>query len=108
MHREPNVAPANQRRTIPAKIRFWRAPMRHEAGEHENFFIAKNRDSESAQRAFGRHQWVATTSNAYRSHNARITKMAAAQAFSAILTMGDVGFVRVFRVVARMCRCLVE
>jgi hypothetical protein len=37
---------------ILAKIRFWRAAMRREAGEHENFFIAKNRDSESAQRAF--------------------------------------------------------
>jgi hypothetical protein len=28
--------------------------MRREAGERENLFIAKNRDSESAQRAFGR------------------------------------------------------
>ncbi|MDP2409815.1 MAG: hypothetical protein Q8M26_05975 [Pseudolabrys sp.] len=33
---------------IRAKIRFWRAPMRREAGEHENLFVAKNRDSESA------------------------------------------------------------
>jgi hypothetical protein len=39
---------------IRGKIRFWRAPMRREAGGHENFFIAKNRDSESAQRAFYR------------------------------------------------------
>jgi hypothetical protein len=37
---------------ILAKIRFWRAPMRRKAGERENFFIAKNRDSESTQRAF--------------------------------------------------------
>jgi hypothetical protein len=29
--------------------------MRREAGEHENFFIAKNHDSESAQRAF---EWL--------------------------------------------------
>jgi hypothetical protein len=37
---------------IPAKNLFWRAPMRRKAGEHENFFIAKNCDSESARRAF--------------------------------------------------------
>jgi hypothetical protein len=38
---------------IRAKIRFWRATMRREAGEHENFFVAKVCDSESAQRAIG-------------------------------------------------------
>jgi len=100
--------PANQRRAIRAKIRFWRAPMRREAGEHENFFIAKNRDSESALRAFGRHRWAATTSNAHRSRNVRITKMPAAQALSAILTIDDVGFVRLIRIVAPMCRGVVE
>jgi hypothetical protein len=41
---------------IRAKIRFWRAMMRREADEHENFFIAKVRDSESAQRDF-RRRW---------------------------------------------------
>jgi hypothetical protein len=46
---------ANHRGAIRAKNRFWRAAMRRKAGERENFFIAKNRDSESAQRAFGRH-----------------------------------------------------
>jgi hypothetical protein len=50
---EPKIARlANQRRRFRAKNRFWRAAMRREAGQHENFFIAKNRDSESAQRAF--------------------------------------------------------
>jgi hypothetical protein len=44
---------ANQPRAIRAKNRFWRAAMRGKAGGHENFFIAKNRDSESAQRGFG-------------------------------------------------------
>jgi hypothetical protein len=39
---------------IRAKNWFWRAAMRREACQHENFFIAKNRDSESAQRAFDR------------------------------------------------------
>jgi hypothetical protein len=47
---------ANRPTAIRAKIRFWRAPMRREAGEHENFFIAKIRDSESAPDAFHRHQ----------------------------------------------------
>jgi hypothetical protein len=41
---------------IRGKNRFWRVPMRREAGEHENFFIAKNRDSESAKRTFERRQ----------------------------------------------------
>jgi hypothetical protein len=41
---------------IPAKNRFWRAAMRRKAGEHENFFIAKNCDSESARRAFDRYR----------------------------------------------------
>jgi len=52
--RKPKIRNANQRCAIRAKNRFWRAAMRREAGEHENFFIAKIRDSESAQRAFGR------------------------------------------------------
>jgi hypothetical protein len=50
---------------IPAKNRFWRAAMRREAGEHENFFVAKNCDSESAQRAFGRLGRVAMTAIAH-------------------------------------------
>jgi hypothetical protein len=49
-------APANQLRAIRAEIRFWRAPMRREVSAHENFFIAKIRDSESAQSAFERHR----------------------------------------------------
>jgi hypothetical protein len=108
MHREPKAVLANQRRAIRAEIRFWRAPMRREAGGHENFFIAKNRDSESARRAFGRRRWVATTSNAYRSYNARITKMPAAQEVSTILTIGGIGFAGFVRIVAQMCRGLVE
>jgi hypothetical protein len=46
--------PANQPRAIRAKNRFWRATLNSEAGEHENFFVAKVCDSESAQRAFNR------------------------------------------------------
>jgi hypothetical protein len=51
---------------IRAKNRFWRAAMRREGGEHENFFIAKNRDSESAQRAFAGRRRVAMTSKQRR------------------------------------------
>jgi len=47
----------NRRRRIDdsdsAKNRFWRATIRPEAGEDENFFVAKNRDSESTQPPFG-------------------------------------------------------
>jgi hypothetical protein len=65
--------------------------MRHEAVDHENFFIAKNRDSESAQRA-------------RRSVNARITKTSAAQSLLAILTTAGVGFLRAIRITAPMQR----
>jgi hypothetical protein len=51
--RESRNRNANQLHAIRAKNRFWRAAMRREAGEHENFLIAKNCDSESAQSAFG-------------------------------------------------------
>jgi hypothetical protein len=79
--------------------------MRRDAGEHENIFIAKNRDSESAQRAFGRRRRLAMTSFARRSSNAWITKTPAPQALLAILTIDGVGFSRIIRIVARMvCR----
>jgi hypothetical protein len=53
MHRASDKRLANQPSAIRAKIRFWRAPMRREVSAHENFFIAKICDSESAQGAFG-------------------------------------------------------
>jgi hypothetical protein len=91
--------------TIRAKNWFWRAAMRREAGQHENFFIAKNRDSESAQRAFSRYRRLAMTSAARRSRNARITKTPAAQAFHVMLTIAGVGFSRTIVIVVRMvCR----
>jgi len=76
--------------------------MRREAGGHENFFIAKSRDSESAQPASGLPRRMATTSAARRSFNARITKTPAAQAFPAIAAMNVSGFPRAVRIVARM------
>jgi hypothetical protein len=82
--------------------------MRREAGGHENFFIAKNRDSESAQHAFDRCRPVATTSNACRSFNAITIKTPAAQSLPAILTIDGVGFSRTFGIVAQMCRGVAE
>jgi hypothetical protein len=46
---------------IRAEKRFWRAPMRRDAGERENFLIAKNCDSESARRAFEHHSRLNAT-----------------------------------------------
>jgi hypothetical protein len=92
----------NQPHAIRSKNRFWRAAMRREAGGHENFFIAKNRDSESAQRAFGRHRRGAMTSFTRRSLNALIAKTSAAQAFHATLTIAGIGLSRTIRVAARM------
>jgi hypothetical protein len=61
---------ANQPDAIRSKNRFWRAAMSGEAGEHENFFVAKIRDSESAQRAFDRRRREAMTSIVHQSLNA--------------------------------------
>lgn len=103
--RDEHFSPRISRARFAQKTGFWRAPMRREAGEHENFFIAKIRDSESAQRAFHRPRCCATTSRAHRSLNARLTKTPAAQALLAILTIAGVGFARVIRIVERMlCR----
>ena len=103
--RDRRLDVANQPRAIRAKIRFWRAPMRREAGEHENFFIAKIRDSESASDAFHRHQCLAPTSRLHRSLNARLTKIPVAQAIPAILTFVCGGFARTIRIVVRRpCR----
>jgi hypothetical protein len=90
---------------IRAKNRFWRAAMRREAGGHENFFIAKNRDSESAQRAFGCHRRVATASSKLRSRNVRTSETPAAQALPATLTIAGAGFPRTISIVVRVhCR----
>jgi hypothetical protein len=40
---------------------FWRSSASLQSRDHENFFVAKPRDSESVQPAFSRHHRVATT-----------------------------------------------
>jgi len=77
--------------TIRPEIRFWRAPMRRWRVTHENFFVAKNRDSDSAQRAFGRHGRVAMTPIACCLCKTRIKETAAAQSLPVTLTNADVG-----------------
>jgi hypothetical protein len=60
-------AAANQPQSIRAEIRFWRVVLRREACNRENFFIAKNRDSESARRPFERFLRSCATSITQRS-----------------------------------------
>jgi hypothetical protein len=48
--------------------------MRRDAGRRENFFIAKNRDSESMQRAFGRHRRVAMRAMTLASQHEELQK----------------------------------
>jgi hypothetical protein len=104
-----NDAAANQSQSIRAKNRFWRARMRREAGEHENFFIAKNRDSESAQRPFSRLWWRAMRSASHRSSTVRIKKTTVAQSLSAASMIGRCGFARIIRIGASMvCRVVDE
>jgi hypothetical protein len=78
--------------------------MRREAGGHENFFIAKIRDSESAQAGFGADRAIATVTIARRSPNALISKTTAAQPFLALLTIAGIAFARTIREYARI-RC---
>jgi hypothetical protein len=93
---------------IRAKNWFWRAAMSPEAGEHENFFIAKNRDSGSAKRAFNRHSQGVMTSATRRSSNARMIETTAAQAFPAISAIVDVVFPRIVRIAVQMCCGVVD
>jgi hypothetical protein len=81
--------------------------MRREAGELENFFIAKNRDSESARRVFDRLRSASLLLIASPSSNARISKTRAAQVFLAISTIVSVAFSCASRIVVR-ARCDVD
>jgi hypothetical protein len=71
MHRVRGaMRPRISRNRFAQKNRFWRATMSYEAGERENFSIAKIRDSESAQRVFEPLRRPAITSAPRRSSNA--------------------------------------
>jgi hypothetical protein len=77
--------------------------MTREAGEHENFFIAKICDSESAQRVFDPHRHGAMMWRARHRSMTRITKTSVAQAFPAILIIAGEGFRRLVGIVVRTC-----
>src|SRR5947209_1422729 len=64
--------------------------MPREGVARKNFFVAKIRDSESARRAFVSCRGVATRRTQRCARVARISETSAAQAFPAILTIGDV------------------
>jgi hypothetical protein len=82
--------------------------MRREAGERENFFVAKVRDSESARSAFHRCGRRATMPRAHHASNARLTKTLEAQAIPAKSAIDARGFSRAIGVVMRMLRRVVE
>jgi hypothetical protein len=69
--------------------------MRREAGGHENFFIAKIRDSESAPAAFGGSRRAAMKVRARCALSLMLTKKPAAQALPAISTIERDGSSRV-------------
>ncbi|HXL14205.1 MAG TPA: hypothetical protein VN941_09640 [Bradyrhizobium sp.] len=78
--------------------------MRREAGELENFFIAKNRDSESARRLFNRHRPVASMRAMSLSSNLYTSKATVAQVFLAKSPIMRVAFSCASRIVVRR-RC---
>jgi hypothetical protein len=86
---------------IRVKNRIWRVPRRREAGKLENFFIAKNSDSESDRRAFRRLRSVSPLQAATSSSNARTSKTCVAQVFLAISMIVCVVVSHAIRVVTR-------
>src|SRR4051812_39242644 len=66
--------------------------MRREVSAHENFFIAKIRDSESAQSADAGVRRVAMSFARRRAHCRRISKTPVVQALPAILTFAGSSF----------------
>jgi hypothetical protein len=81
--------------------------MRRQAVMHENFFIAKSRDSESATTAFCRRRSVAATSIVERARDVRIKETPAAHVFLVISTIANLTFSRTTRIVAGVrCRVL--
>ncbi len=77
--------------------------MRREAGELENFFIAKNHDSESARHAFSRHRPVTSMRAVSLSLNVRMSKMPVVQVFLAKSSIMRVAFSHASRIVGRAC-----
>jgi hypothetical protein len=75
---------------------------------HENIFLAKMQDSESATRACRRPQRLASASCTHCARDERVTKSTAAQAFPSILTFANAGGARVFRFASHVPHDVVE
>jgi hypothetical protein len=78
--------------------------MRRGGVARENFLIAKIRDSESARHAFVWCAGVAMRCVQRHARAVRITKTSAAQAFPAILTIGDVEISGTIRIASNNSR----
>jgi hypothetical protein len=89
---------------IRAKRRLRRVVVRACAVKHENFLIAKIRDSESARCASRAARRASARSIASIAQHVRIKEMPAAQGFPAILTFADLDAARTFCIDARMSR----
>ena len=91
----------NQRRRFARESGFGEEGMRRKAAEHKNFFIAKPRDSESAQAALSGLKRAAMTSSRYLSMNCSLTESPAMRAHLAkFITVAD-GFSKLVRIIAR-------
>ena len=88
---------------IRRKSSFWRASARLQRCDHENFFVAKPCDSESARTTFRRRRCVDATPIARRSSSSQIQKCATVQAISAILSSDDAHRFGIFCIDARAC-----
>ena len=97
----------NQRQRFERESGFGEDGMRREAAKHENFFIAKQRDSESAQPAPGRLTSSMMSSSRHLSLNCSSTESPAPQAYLAKLAGIASRFSHLVCAVARMiCRAL--
>jgi hypothetical protein len=93
---------ANDSREKPALVRLDAIRSRANA---KNFFVAKNRDSESVQRPFRTTRGAATNSAKDRSMNAQVAKNPTPQAFPATLMFARYEFSRIPSTAAkRVCR----
>ena len=99
------VAP-NRPHSSRAEVGAWRAPMRRDGGGHENFFVAKNHDSESARDVSDLGQRLASASTTQITCCMRIAEMPAVQAFPAILTNTSVRFLRTTCIIVQKIGCL--
>jgi hypothetical protein len=82
--------------------------MSREAGKHENFFIAKNCDSESARRALGQLRAAPLMRVASVSSNMRMSEVRSAQVFLAKYTIVCVACFRAVGIVTRVSRFVID